>query len=246
MHNLELEKKINKYLNINQYVDCIPNGLQIEGATKIKKIVTGVTASQKLINAAIKLKADSIIVHHGFFWKNESIPILNMKKKRIKSLLCNDINLYSYHLPLDAHPIIGNNVQFGNIMKLKIKKFITPFLPIAQFKKPISASNLILFLYKKFKKKPLHLGDNKKKIYKIAWCTGKGQNLLQKAALSGADAFITGEVSEETYHITQEMKIHFFAIGHHTSEKFGIQALGLRLQKKYKFLVNFIDIPNPI
>lgn len=247
MKNIELEKKINQYLNINQYEDYTINGLQVEGKKEVKKIVTGVTASQELIKQSIKSKTDAIITHHGLFWKNELSSIVNIKKKRLKMLLCNDINLYCYHLPLDAHKIVGNNVQLAKIIKFKIKNFITPYLPITELKNPISGSELKYFLQKKLKKKPLHLNNKKKKkIYKIAWCTGNGQKLLQKAAESGADAFITGEISEQTYHISKEMNIHFYAIGHHISEKFGIQALGIWLKKKYQFSVKFIDVHNPI
>lgn len=246
MNNLKLEKIINKYLQINLYKDHVPNGLQIEGTSTIKKIITGVTASQDLLNKAVELKSDAIIVHHGFFWKNEPIQILNMKKKRIKTILCNNINLYSYHLPLDIHPIIGNNIQIGNIIDVKDINYILPILPIGKLEKPIKPEKFKNELKKKFKKKPLYIGNNKKVIKKIAWCSGSGQNLLQKAAQFGADAFITGEVSEQVFHIAKEMDINFYSIGHHTTETYGIQALGNWLKKKYGFSVNFINIFNPI
>ncbi|BGI50900.1 MAG: type 2 GTP cyclohydrolase I [Arsenophonus endosymbiont of Ceratovacuna japonica] len=247
MHNIKLEQLINIYLNINNYQDYSPNGLQVEGCTEVKKIVTGVTASQALIDEAIKLTADAIIVHHGYFWKNETIVIRNMKRKRLKMLLCNNINLYSYHLPLDIHPIIGNNVQLGNIMQVQIDNYIMPLLPIGKFLQPITSDDLIILLNNKLIRKPLYCGyNNPKKIKKIAWCTGSGQNFIQQAAEAGADAFVTGEVSEQTIHIAREMSIHFYSAGHHATEKFGIKALGEWLQKNYKFDVTFIDIPNPI
>ncbi|MGP1871209.1 MAG: Nif3-like dinuclear metal center hexameric protein [Arsenophonus sp.] len=247
MHNIKLEQLINTYLNIYKYQDYAPNGLQVEGCSEVKKIVTGVTASQRLLDEAIKLNADAIIVHHGFFWKNESPVILNIKHKRLKTLLCNDINLYSYHLPLDAHPIIGNNVKLGNIMEVKIDSYITPLLPIGKFSKPITAYDLMSRLNNSLSRQPLYCGDNgPKDIKTIIWCTGAGQNFIQHAENIGIDAFVTGEVSEQTIHIVREIGIHFYAAGHHATERFGIKALGEWLQKDYGFEVTFVDIPNPI
>lgn len=246
MNNFKLEKIINEYLKINQYKDCIPNGLQVEGVSIVNKIITGVTASQDLINQAVKLKTDAIIVHHGFFWKNEPLQILNIKKKRLKTLLCNNINLYCYHLPLDAHPIIGNNAQLGNLMNIKNIDYISPILPIGQLDKSIKPKKFKKKLQEKFKKKPFYIGNKKTKIKKIAWCTGSGQNLIEIAAQAGADAFITGEISEKIFHITKEMNINFYSLGHHTTEIYGIQALGEWLKNKYELSVNFINIFNPI
>ncbi|MFP3013603.1 MAG: type 2 GTP cyclohydrolase I [Arsenophonus sp. NC-QC1-MAG3] len=246
MRNIELEQLINTHLNVYQYQDYSPNGLQVEGRSEVKKIVTGVTASQALLNEAVKLAADAIIVHHGYFWKNEASVILNMKRKRLKTLLCNDINLYGYHLPLDAHPIIGNNAQLGNIMKVDIEELITPLLPKGKFVKPITADDLMSRLTNKLARQPLYCGDNgPKKISTIAWCTGGGQNFIQQAAEANVDAFVTGEVSEQTIHIAREMKIHFYAAGHHATERFGVKVLGEWLQKDYEFEVTFVDIPNP-
>lgn len=247
MHNIELEQLINMKLNIDKYQDYAPNGLQVEGRSEIKKIITGVTASQGLLDASIKLAADAIIVHHGYFWKNEAAVILNMKRNRLKTLLCNDTNLYAYHLPLDAHPVIGNNVQLGNIMEVEIDRYITPLLPIGNFAKPITPDDLISRLNNRLARQPLYYGDNgPKKIRSIVWCTGAGQNFIQQAAEAGVDAFVTGEVSEQTIHIAREMGIHFYAAGHHATERFGIKALGEWLQKDYGFKVTFVDIPNPV
>ncbi|WP_395496521.1 Nif3-like dinuclear metal center hexameric protein [Arsenophonus endosymbiont of Lipoptena cervi] len=247
MNNIKLEKIINQYLKIDNYQDYSPNGLQVEGRAEICKIVTGVTASQALLNEGIKLSADAIIVHHGYFWKNEPQVILNMKRNRLKTLLCNNMNLYSYHLPLDCHPIIGNNIQLGNLMEVEIESYITPFLPIGKFTKSITADNLISRLSNRLNRQPLYCGDNGPiKIHKIAWSTGSSQDLIQKAAEAGADAFVTGEVSEQTIHIAREMKIHFYAAGHHATEKFGVKLLGEWLNKNYGFQVIFIDINNPV
>lgn len=246
MDNVELEQLINTHLNINEYQDYAPNGLQVEGRSEVKKIVTGVTASQALLDKAVKLAADAIIVHHGYFWKNEAAVILNMKRKRLKTLLCNDINLYGYHLPLDAHPIMGNNAQLANIMEVEIDGYITPLLPIGKFAQPITPDDLMVRLNNRLVRQPLYCGDNgPQKIRTIAWCTGGGQNFIQQAAEAGVDAFVTGEVSEQTIHIAREMGIHFYAAGHHATERFGIKVLGEWLQKEYGFEVTFVDIANP-
>lgn len=246
MHNIELEQLINTHLNIYEYQDYVHNGLQVEGRSEVKKIVTGVTASQALLDEAVKLAADAIIVHHGYFWKNESSIILNMKRNRLKTLLCNDINLYGYHLPLDAHPILGNNAQLGNIMGVRFEKLISPLLPMGGFVQPITADDLMSRLTNKLARQPLYCGDNgPKEISTIAWCTGSGQNFIQQAAEAGVDAFVTGEVSEQTIHIAREMGIHFYAAGHHATERFGVKMLGKWLQKDYGFEVTFIDIANP-
>ncbi|MFS1562842.1 MAG: type 2 GTP cyclohydrolase I [Candidatus Arsenophonus phytopathogenicus] len=246
MQNIELEQLINTHLNIYEYQDYAPNGLQVEGRSEVKKIVTGVTASQALLDEAVKLAADAIIVHHGYFWKNEAAVILNMKRNRLKTLLCNDINLYGYHLPLDAHPILGNNAQLGNIMGVRFEKLISPLLPMGSFAQSITADDLMSRLTNKLARQPLYCGDNgQKEISTIAWCTGGGQNFIQQAAEAGVDAFVTGEVSEQTIHIAREMGIHFYAAGHHATERFGVKMLGEWLQKDYGFEVTFIDIANP-
>ncbi|WMY97637.1 MAG: Nif3-like dinuclear metal center hexameric protein [Arsenophonus sp.] len=246
MHNLKLEKIINTYLGIDKYHDSVPNGLQVEGCEEIKKIVTGVTASQSLLNTAVCLKAHAIIVHHGYFWKNESNLIKNIKRKRLKTLLSNNINLYAYHIPLDAHPVIGNNVQLGNIIGVNIDDYITPLLPVGRFSIPISSSELMTRLKNRLDRQPLYYGDFiSKKISTVAWCSGKGQKFIETVAKLGIDAFITGEVSEETFHISKEMKIHFYSAGHHATERYGIKALGEWIKKNYNLDVTFIDIPNP-
>ncbi|MXP67540.1 Nif3-like dinuclear metal center hexameric protein [Pantoea sp. Aalb] len=247
MNNIELEEIVNKKLNTNNFNDYIPNGLQVEGRNKIKNIITGVTACQLLINEAINIKADAIIVHHGFFWKNELPFIKGIKRQRLRSLLENNINLYSWHLPLDAHPDLGNNVQLGHILNINIKGNILPLVLWGEFKTPINGRALFKKIEKYLGRTPLHCNDNAPEfIKKIAWSTGKGQCFIDEAALFGVDAFITGEVSEQTIHSARELKIHFFAIGHHASERGGVKALGEWLALNYKLNITFIDIYNPI
>ncbi|UNH28005.1 type 2 GTP cyclohydrolase I [Moellerella wisconsensis] len=246
MRNLFLENLINNELKVNEFQDYAPNGLQVEGRPHVQKIVTGVTACQALLDKAVELDADAIIVHHGYFWKNEPVVIKGMKRKRLQTLLCNEINLYGYHLPLDAHPEYGNNIQLAYQMGVKVDGYIEPLLPFGFFDQPIPAAELLARLEHRMGRKVLHCGDNAKdEIRQIAWCTGGGQGFIQQAAEFGVDAFVTGEVSEQTIHIAREMGIHFFSAGHHATERFGIMALGKWLADEHNLDVSFVDIDNP-
>ncbi|QJC37949.1 Nif3-like dinuclear metal center hexameric protein [Enterobacteriaceae endosymbiont of Donacia bicoloricornis] len=248
MKNKELEIIINNKLNTNISIqDYIPNGLQIEGKKYIKNIITGVSACQKLLDFAVKLKADAIIVHHGYFWKNESSVIKGAKKKKISTILINNINLYSWHLPLDLNQEIGNNIYLANILNINIKGKINPFVFYGYLKNKISIKKFLSILKKKLKRIPLHFGENApKKIYKIAWCSGAGQKFLEKIINYDIDVFLTGEVSEMNFHFANENKIHFISAGHHATEKGGVIMLGNWLKKKFKLNVNFININNPV
>jgi len=230
--------------------DYCPNGLQVEGANDIKHIVTGVTASQALIDAAILEGADTILVHHGYFWKGENQAITSLKKNRIKSLLMADINLIAYHLPLDIHPIIGNNAQlaqlfnivdvegleFGNKQSVAVK---------GNLKESQTVNELAKVIENKLGRSPLVEGDSNKVIKTVAWCSGGGQNFIEMAGEQGIDAFITGEVSEQTIHLAREYDIAFFAAGHHATERYGAKALGELISEKLDVSVSFIDIDNP-
>lgn len=249
MLNFELEDIINNYLNNSNFKDYLPNGLQVEGKRKIKNIVTGVTASQELINKAIVLKSDAIIVHHGYFWKNEPLIIHGTKRMRLKKLLSNDINLYSWHLPLDYHQEVGNNYCLAKELEIKIMGKINSFVFWGELKYPLTVNQLKNFINKKTNKKPFIYSSNfaKKYIFRVAWCTGQGQNFIDLLyKFKNIDAFITGEVSEQTIHSIKENKIHFFAIGHHASEIYGVYELGKWLTENYNLKVTFININNPI
>lgn len=246
MHNLELEKLINTELNCTAFQDYAPNGLQVEGRTYVQRIVTGVTACQALLDAAVDAQADAILVHHGYFWKNEALPVRGMKRHRLKTLLSHDINLYGYHLPLDAHPVLGNNAQLAQVLGIRTCGEIEPLLPHGEFESPLSGSALQQRIENCLGRAVLHCGDNgPEHIAKVAWCSGGGQNFIDSAAHFGVDAFISGEVSEQTIHTAREMGIHFFAAGHHATERGGIKALGEWLVQHHAFDVTFIDIPNP-
>ncbi|MDP5029411.1 Nif3-like dinuclear metal center hexameric protein [Paraglaciecola sp.] len=245
----ELLNTLNDLLQPHLMGDGCPNGLQIEGKPIIRKIVTGVTASQALIDRAVAAEADAIFVHHGYFWKGEDPCLSGMKKKRIATLLQHDISLFAYHLPLDVHPSLGNNVQLAQRLDIKnIENLEGGRISIAlkgNFETALTPSELAQRLDLVLGKSPLVEVAQKALISSVAWCTGGGQKYIDLAASQGIDAFITGEVSEQTIHTAREMNIHFFAAGHHATERFGAQAVGDYLAKTLDVTVEFIDIPNP-
>lgn len=246
MRNSELETVINQKLNVAAFQDYGPNGLQVEGRENVQRIVTGVTASQALLDVAVAQQADAVLVHHGYFWKNESPVISGMKRRRLKTLLANDINLYGYHLPLDAHPELGNNACLAALLDISVRGEIEPLLPYGELSVPVSGDALRERLETRLGRSVLHCGDNApSQITRLAWCTGGGQGFIEQAARFGVDAFITGEVSEQTIHIAREMGLHFYAAGHHATERGGIKALGEWLAQQHGFDVTFVDIPNP-
>lgn len=246
MFNIKLEQLINQKINNNALQDYAPNGLQVEGRQNVKYIVTGVTACQALLDRALAYGADAIIVHHGYFWKNEAPIIVGMKRRRLKTLLANDINLYAWHLPLDYHPELGNNVQLAAALEIRITGNLDLMVLHGEFSPPLNGELLRMRLQNTLGCKILHCGDSgPAKIKKLAWCTGSGQGFIELAAQSNMDAFITGEVSEQTIHIAREQGLHFYAAGHHATERGGIRALGEWLAQQHNFAVTFIDIPNP-
>jgi dinuclear metal center YbgI/SA1388 family protein len=242
---------LHDYLNCNDYQDYAPNGLQIEGRDSIQKICTAVTASADVIQQAIKLKADALLVHHGYFWRNESPIIVGMKRQRIQQLLINNLNLYAYHLPLDGHPELGNNACLGKLLKINDLTMHTALnaprlLWMGTLPAPIQAAHLTQQLDQTFQRQPLHISGTDNLIHKIAWCSGGAQDLIDLAHSLGADAFISGEVSERTFYQAQELPIHYFACGHHATERYGIQALGMHLADKFQLSHTYIEINNPI
>ena len=220
MKNTELEQLINEKLNSAAISDYAPNGLQVEGKETVQKIVTGVTASQALLDEAVRLGADAVIVHHGYFWKGESPVIRGMKRNRLKTLLANDINLYGWHLPLDAHPELGNNAQLAALLGITVMGEIEPLVPWGELTMPVPGLELASWIEARLGRKPLWCGDTGPEVVqRVAWCTGGGQSFIDSAARFGVDAFITGEVSEQTIHSAREQGLHFYAAGHHATER---------------------------
>ncbi|MCU5774171.1 type 2 GTP cyclohydrolase I [Erwiniaceae bacterium BAC15a-03b] len=246
MRNFELEHIVNQQLNTASFSDYAPNGLQVEGRAEVKKIVTGVTACQALLDEAVRLQADAVLVHHGYFWKSESQVIKGMKRNRLKTLLANDINLYGWHLPLDGHPQLGNNALLAKDLGIEVRGEIALLLPWGELNDALTGEELAQRIEQKLGRTPLHCGDNAPKlIRRVAWCSGGGQSYIDEAAEFGVDAFISGEVSEKTIHSARENGVHFFAAGHHATERAGIRALGDWLAESYGLDVTFVDIDNP-
>lgn len=252
IHRQEFLEYINQLLQVERFKDYAPNGLQVEGCENISKICMAVTASDNVIEQAIQQKADALLVHHGFFWKGEKPEIVGMKKKRIAKLLKHDINLLAYHLPLDCHKELGNNACLAE--KLHIKSLATyevhknpDLLWYGALPKESSAEALAQQIHNALGREPLLIQANSRKTIKqIAWCSGGAQDFIEQAASLGADAYISGEVSERTYYQAKEMDIHYFSAGHHATELYGIQALGSFLSERFQLKKHFIDSNNPV
>nr|WP_275692664.1 Nif3-like dinuclear metal center hexameric protein [Rheinheimera hassiensis] len=247
----QLVKFLNNELQSEKIRDYCPNGLQVEGKANISRIVTGVTASQALLDAAVAVNADAILVHHGYFWKNETAQVTGIKKKRLQTLLCHDINLLAYHLPLDVHPSLGNNAQLGLLLSAQNITAVAAAEPNGvlmqgELAAGLSAKHIAKQLENTLGRKVLlHAIDNNAAVSKLAWCTGGGQGYIEQAAAAGAQLFISGEVSEQTIHLSRELGIHFIAAGHHATERYGVKALGEFIARQLGLEVQFIDIDNP-
>ncbi|WP_455380544.1 Nif3-like dinuclear metal center hexameric protein [Acidihalobacter prosperus] len=236
------------YLDISRFRDYTPNGLQVEGRSEVSKLVSGVTASQALIEAAIDQNADAILVHHGYFWKGESSRILGPKRQRLKLLLQHDISLIAYHLPLDAHPDVGNNVQLARQLGFVIKGPLNAqgIGLIGLTEEPMTLDDLARRISGSLDRVPLTIpGGATDEIEQIAWCTGAAQGYLEQAAEQGAQVYISGEISEQTVHAARELGVNYIAAGHHATERYGVQSLGAHLARQMGIDHVFIDIDNP-
>jgi dinuclear metal center YbgI/SA1388 family protein len=244
----ELTHYTQQLMHVERFKDYCPNGLQIEGRQDIRKVVSGVTASMALLEAAHKANADLILVHHGYFWRNEDARIVGIKRNRIAYLMKNDLNLMAYHLPLDAHAELGNNVQFGNLLGLNAVDYSGDdnLVAYAELDAPIVLGDFLLQIESSLQRTPMCIGDTSKLIKKVAWCTGAAQSYIETAAALGADVFISGEISEQTTHQALEMGVAYVAAGHHATERYGIKALGEHLAAKFNLEHEFIDINNPV
>ncbi len=243
VNNTILEKYLSEYLNVSKFSDYCPNGLQVEGKSDICKIISGVSANQDLIDQAIEEQADALLVHHGFFWKNENAVITGIKKNRIKALLDNHINLFAYHLPLDAHPVIGNNIQLALRFNIQNPQPIGETL-VWQGEVDASLHEVVQSVINVTSRAPLAFGNKDKKIKKITWCSGGAQSYIEHAINIGADCFITGEVSEQIPAICKENDIAFISAGHHATERYGVQALGQHISQKFELDYQYVDIDN--
>lgn len=241
-------------LNSRDIKDYSPNGLQVEGRPCVSKILTGVTASLALIEHAISINADAVLVHHGYFWKGESQVVVGMKKRRLQQLLKHDISLISYHLPIDVHPTLGNNAQLGKLLQIESIRPLASIKPLGivmagSLAKTLDHQQLSNTLSSALGRQVVSVG-NKSQINTVAWCTGGGQNFIDQVVGQidfdvPIDAFISGEISEQTTHSALEQDIDFFAAGHHATERYGVKAIGEWLKNEHLLDVQFVDIDNP-
>ncbi len=243
-----LEEYLNTLLRVTDYHDYCPNGVQVEGRTEINRLVTGVTASLALLEAAVEAGADAVLVHHGYFWKGERSPITGIKKRRLQLLLTHNLSLIAYHLPLDGHRELGNNAQLGRHWGLTPNRYCGDhaLVAVADLSHPLSMEQILTTLTTDLNRPPLRLEGDGRVIRSVAWCSGGAQDYFEAAIEAGADLFITGEVSEPVFHLVQESGVAYIAAGHHATERYGIAALGDHLAKHWGIAHRFIDLHNPI
>ena len=238
------------YLRINEFADYCPNGLQVEGNPKVEKIACAVTASLAVLEQASEWGADCLLVHHGYFWKNERAAVVGMKKRRLQALLMADMSLLAYHLPLDAHPVVGNNAQIAqrlgvlNLQPLqKTKK--TPIGNVGMLSQPMAIADFVELCEQDLGRSAIHVNSGAEKVQKIALCTGGAQHMIEDAVECQADVYLTGEISEQTVHIARECGLHFIAAGHHATERYGAQAMAAHLANQFDLEQRFFDEINP-
>ncbi|MDO8701932.1 MAG: Nif3-like dinuclear metal center hexameric protein [Undibacterium sp.] len=237
-------------LQTARFRDYCPNGLQVEGRSEIKVLVSGVTASLALLEQATLMRADAVLVHHGYFWRGEDMRVIGQKHKRLKILLENEISLFAYHLPLDAHPQMGNNVTLAAQLDL---------IPTARFGEDdlgwigqmenglvLTVGELAKHIESKLGRKPLLVGDPDQLLGQVAWCTGAAQNMFGAAITAGASVYLSGEISESTVHLARESGVAYIACGHHATEWYGVQALGRHIAQQFGVIHHFVDIDNPV
>ncbi len=246
----ELAAYLDELLQPEAFSDYCPNGLQVEGRDRIETLVSGVTASQALIEAAREHEADAVLVHHGYFWRNEDARVTGMKARRLRTLLASEINLFAYHLPLDAHDELGNNVQLAARLDLEVTGLLKPGARetgrVGRLKGPRPVQEFAGTLEERLQHPVVWAGpETDDPIATVGWCTGAGQSFIEQAARLGLDAFISGEISEQTVHTARECGVHYFACGHHATERYGVQAVGQHLEEKFGLRHRFVDIPNP-
>jgi dinuclear metal center YbgI/SA1388 family protein len=252
----ELLATFNSLLQPERFKDYGPNGLQVEGKTKVRRIVSGVTASLGLIEAAAAWQADAIFVHHGLFWRGQDGRVTGWMKQRLALLLAHDINLYAYHLPLDAHPELGNNAQLGRLLGLaphageagRFGESGLGFMGRSLGEVFAAADSLAAHVSAVLGRQVVLVdrpAGSTAEIQQIAWCTGGAQGYFEAAIEAGADVFITGEISEPQAHYAREMGVAYIACGHHASERYGAPAVAAHVAEKHGLLHRFIDIDNP-
>jgi dinuclear metal center YbgI/SA1388 family protein len=248
MDRKELELYLNKLLDTPRFKDYCPNGLQVEGRRRVERIATGVTASLAFLEQALEWGADAVLVHHGYFWKNEAPQVVGQKQRRLKLLLGAELNLFAYHLPLDDHPSLGNNAQLGARLGWPADgRFGAAELGwIGSLPMSITLEHIGVHVARMLGRAPLVIGDPAQEVRRVAWCTGGAQGYFQEAIDAGADLYLSGEIAEPVTHLARESGVAYVAAGHHATERYGIRALGAHLADQFGLEHLFIDIDNPV
>jgi dinuclear metal center YbgI/SA1388 family protein len=247
-HRTGLADYLEQCLEVARFADYGPNGLQVEGRAEVRRLVSGVTASLALIEAAAAAGADAILVHHGLFWRGQDGRVTGWMKQRLAALLHHDINLYAYHLPLDAHPTLGNNAQLGAHLGLVTEgRFGDKALGVIgrPVDGPCVLEALATRIGHRLGRTPVVAAGDGRVVRRVAWCTGGAQGWFESAIAAGADVYLTGEISEPQAHIARETGVAFMACGHHATERYGVQAVGAHLATQFNIEHRFIDIDNP-
>lgn len=251
----ELAAWLEQTLQPARFKDYGPNGLQVEGKASIGHIIAGVTASEALLRTAISRGADALLVHHGWFWKNEDPRVRGPRRTRLALTLAHDLNLFAYHLPLDAHPQWGNNVQLARVLGLEPEtgadgaprtRGHDGLVWLGSAPGVRTLGELAIRVEERLQRKPQVIGDPAQPLGRVAWCTGGAQGMFNDAIDAGAQAYITGEISEPSVHLARETGVGFISAGHHATERYGVQALGQAIARQFGIRVEFVDIDNPV
>jgi len=244
----ELVSYLDELLAAERFRDYCPNGIQVEGRAEVRRVVTGVTASQALVDAAVARGADLLLVHHGYFWRGEDGRITGIRRRRLGALLAADINLVAYHLPLDAHPDFGNNAQLALACGFQAKgRFGEQDLGWwGELPGDCTLEALAARLAAVLGRVPQVVGEPQQALRRIAWCTGAAQGSFEQAIALGVDAYLSGEISEPTVHLARESGVAYLAAGHHATERYGVRALGTHLADRFGLEVEFVDVDNPV
>ncbi len=243
----EIDRYLRELLATDRFKDYGPNGLQVEGRAEVRRIVSGVTASLALIEAAAAGGADAVLVHHGLFWRGQDGRLTGWLRARVARLITAEINLFAYHLPLDAHPLLGNNARLGQVLGLRHDSSTgdQDLVFVGAPAQALTAEELRTRVSVALGREPLLLPGDGRPLRRVAWCTGGAQGHFEDAVAAGADAYLTGEVSEPQAHLARETGVAFLACGHHATERFGIQAVAEDVARRFGLEHRFIDLPNP-
>ena len=248
MDREELRGYVDALLEAARFRDYCPNGLQVEGRGQVRRVLCGVTASQALIDEAVRRDVDAVLVHHGWFWRGEDGRVTGFRKRRMAALLAHDISLFAYHLPLDAHAELGNNARLGRLLGWETTgRFAEQdigYLGVPL--QPSFSGELAARIGNVLGREALLVGDATRPVQRVAWCSGGAQGYFEQAILAGADVYVSGEISEQTVYLARESGVPYIAAGHHATERYGVQALGRHLAENYGLSCEYFELDNPV